>query len=982
MDERQQHIIEDLSGAFSGEVRCDEVAVSMYACDASLFQVKPIGVAYPRHREDVQALARYATETNLPLIPRGSGTNVSGSSLGAGLVVDFSRHMNAIQHINDTTVTVQSGVVLERLNRELRKRGRYFPPDPSTAATTTIGGMLGVDAAGSRAVRIGSTRDHVVSIEVVLANGHAMLCGSETLNTAQWIAPDVGEEVTEETSDDQIRQTLTHRLGKVLGDNEALIQTHQKPLFRNSSGYFLRGIRHGKHLHLARMLVGSEGTLGLFSSATLHTSPLPEFRGVALLLFGQVEQAIDSVSLVTPHQPSACDLLDRRLLSLGRENDSRFEHLIPPAAEAGLLIEHSGLSQAETQSRIALTVAAVQARFSDMVVALEAYDFDDVEFLWELPRKVVPLLTRMRGDIRPIPFIEDVAIPPECLKEFYTQSQRALQKHEVTASLYSHAASGQIHMRPFMSFPRQVDAERMQALAQDVFEIAISLGGSISGEHGDGLARSYFVQKQYGPLMPVFREIKNIFDPRGLLNPGKVVTTDRELPVSSLRPATKTTTDLVELQLNWDLPQLVSVAETCNGCGLCRSQQDELRMCPFFRVDQSEDASPRAKANVIRSLLNDELPRTVMSSPEMERLASLCFNCKQCDLECPTNTRVSELMIEAKAQVVDANGLSRTHWFLSRMSAIGGLSGHLAWFVNLLLTNKPARWLMEKTVGIDRRRKLPKFATKSFIASFGKDVRSGSDRWEQSVVYFVDHFANYHDPELARAFLAIMRHHDIHVFVPQGQNGSGMAMVSAGDLAGARRVAEANLRELAEFARDGIPIVCTEPAAAICLRDEYPLLLVHPDTEVISQQTVEAGAFLLKLLKQDHLRNDFIELPIRVGYHTPCHTKALRQGTPMRELLQLIPGLELIPIEAGCSGMAGTFGLMRENFETSLAIGQPLIERMRHPDFIVGTTECSSCRLQMEHDSPVPTIHPIKLLAAAYGLLPKLRTQLVEARKV
>ncbi len=977
MDERQRLIVEDLSGVFSGEIRCDDLAVSMYATDGSLFQVRPLGVAFPRTADDVCTLAKYASENSLPLIARGSGSSVNGAALGTGLVVDFSRHMRAISGIDDKTVTAQAGVVHEQLNRELRKFNRYFPPDPSTTSTTTVGGMLSVDAAGSRAVRVGSTRDHVVSIELVLASGQLISCGVEP--TGSGAGSDDSFDDMLLAPAEEAKRALVQQLSSLLTANRSLIDRHQPPLFRNTSGYYLRGIQHGRQFHLARMLVGSEGTLGLITSAKLHTLPLPDNRGAVLLLFGKMEHAIDAVGLITPQQPSACDLLDRRLLILGRENDSRFAHIIPPTVEAGLLVEQTGFSRHQTQDRIAQVIAAVHGRFRDAVVALEAYDYDDVEFLWELPRKVVPLLARMKGETRPLPFMEDVSIPPEALKEFFVQSQRALQRHEVTASLYSHAASGQIHMRPFLPFPRQVDAGRMASLARDMFDIVIAIGGSISGEHGDGLARSAFVHQQYGPLYPVFREIKTLFDPQQLLNPGKIVTHETLFPTGLLRPETKTTSDLVQLQLNWTPSQLVVATELCNGCGLCRSQKDELRMCPFFRVDQSEEASPRAKANVMRSLLNDELPRTIASSPEMERLVSLCFNCKQCDLECPTHTPISQLMTELKAQVVETNGLSRSSWFLSRAHELGGLACRFSWLVNPVLRTRLGRWLLEQTVGIHRLRRLPTFARKSFLASYGRDDHELSGVRVKSVVYFVDHFANYHDPELARAFLSILERHAIQVHIPDGQSGSGMAMISAGDLASARRVAETNLHELAEFAREGMPIVCTEPAAALCLRDEYPLLLDHPDTEVVSKQTIEAGAYLLAMHAEGRLQTKFSELPIRVGYHTPCHVKALKAGTPLRDLLQLIPGLTLVPIEAGCSGMAGAYGLTRENFEMSLAIGRELLNTMRKPDFVIGTTECSSCRMQMEHDSPIPTIHPIKILAAAYGLLPTLRKQLLEA---
>lgn len=978
MDEQRERIVEDLSGDFRGEIRCDDLAVSMFASDASLFEIRPLGVAFPRDRDDVVTLSRYCTESRIPLTARGAGSNVTGSSLGAGLIVDFSRHMRSIEAMDASSVTVQPGMVLSRLNHLLKDVGRYFPPDPSNAAITTIGGMIGVDSAGSRAARVGSTRDHVVSLETVVPGGHVIQCGVERLDFPRSVEPGLEGDSDEQSAAANAKRTIVSRLAKLLGDHREVIREHQPTVMRNTSGYFLRGVLRHNELNLPRMLVGSEGTLGLFTSATLHTSPLPEFRGVALLVFGQMEQAIDAVMQITPLQPSACDLLDRRLLMLGRENDSRFERFIPATAEAGLLIEQTGFSELQARKRIQMAVAAVHDQCPDAEVAVEAYDFDGVEFLWELPRRVVSMLAQVKGNRRALPFTEDVAIPPPTLREFFVRVRAVLQKHDITASIYSHAASGQIHMRPFLPVPTPGDAPRLTQLATEINEITLSLGGSISGEHGDGLSRSSFVKTQFGPLYSVFREIKEIFDPHNLMSPGRIVTESTTLPGSMFRPVLSPRTDLVQLQLRWTPQELADCAETCNGCGGCRTQQEDERMCPFFRLDPSEEASPRSKANALRSLLSGRLGPTGTSTDEFRHLASLCFNCRQCELECPTNVRIPQMMIEAKAQAVEANGVDRATWTLARAHSLGGLASRAAWLSNWLLRSRTGRWLLEKSIGIDRRRKLPRFERRPLIDSLPEEFYTSAPApREKAVVYFVDHFANYHDRELADAFLRVMKHNGIRVYVPDGQTGSGMAMVSAGDLQAARSMAEVNVRELADFAREDIPIVCTEPAAALCLRDDYPLLIDHPDVAAVSRQTIEAGAYLRDLHHAGHLRVDFQRLPLRVGYHTPCHLKSLKSGLPFRELLELIPELDVLSLEKGCSGMAGTFGLTREHYEESMAIGRPLMERMQQPDLVAGATECSSCRLQMEQNTDTPTIHPLKLLAVSYGLLPELRDRLL-----
>ncbi len=1026
MDEQRRRIVEDLSGVFAGEIACDALSVAMFASDASWYQIEPLGVAFPRDREDVIALARFAGEMKIPLIPRGAGSSVTGGALGRGLIVDCSRHLKNIETIGSDVVRVQAGVVLDDLNRVLRSHGRYFPPDPSNPAITTIGSMLATDAAGSRSMRVGSTRDHVRSIEVVLPGGQCVELGNELLEP---LAPSTGtpsnnnavsngqplaslsDSVTalaasllgttepheREAAEVQLKRGIVSRLARVLSDNEALIRQRQPAIPRNCAGYYLRNVLSRTHLHAVRLLVGSEGTLGLFTSATLHTSPLPTCRGVVLLLFTGLDTAIEAVHALSEQLPSACDLMDRRLLSLAREADIRWERLIPPTAEAALIVEQMGFSEAQARDRIRRAVDTAK-RFGG-TASQDAYDFNGVEFLWSLPRKVVPLLNRVKGTARPQPFVEAIAIPPESLREFLIRAQKVFQKHEVIASLYSHAAAGQLHLRPFIPTPTPADGARIEALARDLYQVVFEFGGTISGEHGDGLSRTSFLRSQYGPLYRVFQQVKDIFDPQQLMNPGKIVSDDPHLTVKNLRPgppsnptaavepapvmSTSSAPPVIPLQLKWKPGELLAESAVCNGCGFCRTRQPELRMCPFFRVQPAEEASPRAKANILRNFAAGLVSPQDLASPAMKRISDLCFNCKQCDLECPSNVNVSQMMIEAKAAHVAEHGLDRPDWILSRAHSFGALGCSLSWFVNWGLNNGVARWLLERFVGIHRLRKLPHFARKPLLNAlpeaqlrFPRDLSTN-----RPIVYFVDHFANYHDPELGRAFLAILEHNAIRVHVPPEQTISGMAMISAGDLDAARKVAERNIRELSELAREGIPIVCTEPAAALCLKVEYPRLLDHPDVQVVANQVVEATSFLAGLAEKQQLRTDFGPLPLTAAYHTPCHLKALTNTPPVLDLLKLIPELNVVSIEKGCSGMAGAYGLSKDNFATSIRIGWELISRMRETDVTIGLTECSSCKMQMEQETTTPTLHPLKLLALSYGLMPELRHRLKRATK-
>lgn len=963
MDEQQSRIVEDLSGLFAGELRFDDVTREIYSTDASIYQIRPLGVAFPRSREDVITLVQYARDNDLPLIPRGAGTGLAGGALGRGLVIDFSRHLTGIREVTADSVRVETGVVRQQLNEFLRPLGRYFAPDPSNTLVTTIGGMLAVDAAGGHAVRVGSTRDHVKSVEIVLADGSCFEAGTHSR--------------LEMSTEFPQRTELVSRLHHLIGSQSELIALRQPPMPRNCSGYHLRTTVQGDRVHLPRLLVGSEGTLGLFTAATLFTSPLPEHRSVALLVFHDLEKALAAVQAVIPLQPSACDLLDRRLLSLARDEDEKFSLLLPPNAEAALLVEQTGFSERQARLRLADSVKAIREVDSQMLVAQEGHTVEAVEFLWSLPYRVVAMLNQLRGETRPLPLIEDIAVPPDRLQEMVVKTQRVFQKHWVTASLYAHAASGQLHFRPFLPAPTQALAQRIEALAREVYEVALSCGGTVAGEHGNGLSRTAFIRSQYGPLYRVFQQVKQLFDPQGLMNPGKIVSDDPHLTIRDFRPppvVRNQDVTLVPLQLSWQPPELLDTAARCNGCGECRQQSTASRMCPFFQIDQAEMASPRSKANLMRALATGQVDPKTFSTEEAKELADQCFNCKQCLLDCPSNVDIPALALEAKAQCVASGGLMGADWILSRAHSFGRLGTRVAPLANWALGNRVARWLMQRLLGVSEQRRLPRFARREFLRTFRGKGLSAQDK--PDVVFFVDHFVNSHDHELGHALLRILEHHNIRVAIPEEQVACGMAMISAGDLDGARELAEINIRVLAEYAREGIPIVCVEPTAALCLRDEYPRLLPHPDVAIISKHAIEAGAYLLSLKQQGRLAAPETPLNWKLGYHTPCHLRVLSPQSPLEQLVASIPGISVEHIEKGCTGMAGAFGLTARNFQRSLAMGAPLIEHLQQAKLDAGITECSSCRMQMEQSAPFPTIHPLKVLAHAYGLLPELPARL------
>ncbi len=1008
-EQQRSRVAEDLRGIVSGDVRCDDLFLQLYASDASVFQIRPLGVVRPRNTADVVACVQYAADVGIPLHPRGAGTGAAGESIGPGLVIDFSPYMRRVVRVDADRVRVQPGIVHERLNRQLHRQRRLFGPEPHRGTVSTIGGMIGRNDAGTSWAKYGATRDHVLSLEVVLADGTVHEFSREPIQPA------------ENSHLHPRKRQIVAGLTQILSDHRQLIcqRRPNTPVYRG--GYDLDGLLGQDAVDLARLLVGSEGTLGIVTEATLATQPLPLCRRVAILLFDGLERAVRAGLDVVALGATACQLVDRRWLTLARESQPEYESLVPPQAEALLLVEYQGDDESQVGQWMEMVVQKV-AQQRSAFSARQAIDQRDVELYWGLVSRWPAAMYRLRGPSRPAPVLGDVSVAPQLLPEFLPRLQNVLKRWQVTASITVHVALGQLRVRPFSDIDGAGQVERLRGLADELYGQVLECGGAICGEHACGLSRTPFLRRQVGPLYEVFVGVKRLLDPQNLLNPGKIVADELADPFGNLRaplPALaktvetasanaaqtapgaidSTATDaqpasvhsesprpaeepsdrpgqlrsLVELQLNWHPERLVDVVADCNRCGECRTQAGPERMCPIFRFAPAEESSPRAKANLVRGLLTGEVPLTRLSSEPLKQVLDLCVHCHACRLECPARVDIPRLASQCKSSYVTVNGLSWSQWVMTRAELLVGLATLCRPAANWALSNRFVRWVMEKLLGVEHQRKFPQLAATSFMRWATKRKLTRPTRNPgPKVAYFVDLYANYFDPQLAQAFVAILEHNGVGVYVPSGQVQSGMAAVAVGDLDYARRLARRNVALLADAVRLGYQIVATEPAACLCLKHEYPLLLEEEDGRLVAANASEACTFLWRMHNFGQLHLDFRPVRATVGYHMPCHLRALQVGSPGEDLLALIPGLRVVHIEEGCSGMAGTWGLLHSNYRNSLRAGWRLISRIRDADIQAGVTECSACKLQMEQGTDKPTVHPVKLLALSYGIMPEL----------
>ncbi|WDQ19316.1 FAD-binding and (Fe-S)-binding domain-containing protein [Rhodopirellula sp. P2] len=1050
-----QRLHDDLRGLVSGDVLCDPVSTQLYASDASIYQIRPLAVVRPRSAADVSTTVQYACENDLPIHARGSGSGVSGESVGPGIVVDMSAHMKRISPSDDgMQVTVQSGATLASVNRFLKGHRRWFGPDPATRSVTTMGGVIATNASGSHYLRSGSARNTVLSLRMIAADGRLVELSQHdplpidddeakpengNLDPPQDLNVSLLDQAGEAGFVNRVSRGLVEIRNRFHSQLEANVI--QSPA---SGGYRLDDLYDANHrVDLAKFFSGSQGTLGVMIDATLRTEAIPAHRGVVLFFFHRLDSATRAAVAALQHGPIACDVMDRRLLQIAREGEKRFTDVVPREAEAAMLVEIQGESLGDLYDRLAILRQSISSGHDAAFESVDTIRDEIRDLYWMLFRRVIPRQYRVRGTQMPQPFVEDIHSPPEQLPEMVVAVQNVLKRHQTTATIFAHAGHGQLHVRPMLDLQKDEDRRKIRPLSEEIASVVWDRGGQIGVEHAAGLSRSYLMPKQAGELWQAMGQVKRLFDPYHRFNPGKLFGAVLQKPDENLRPLDQTieivasgrsvipssltmtsenpasendasapSTEVADpdqptpenefaedetstepepakwvssLMPHQPAPQLevlqhwpggapiTTTTRACNGCARCRADASDERQCPMFRITSIEEASPRAKANLLRGVLSGQLPVSELTGERAKAVADLCFNCHSCRVECPASVNIPKVVGEIKAQYVATNGLTLSDWLIGRIDMLAALGSRVAWLSNWMLRRRSLRWLAERTLGLSASREIPLLASESFVRyAVRRRWHRASPAGGLKVVYFVDHFANYHDPEIGRALAEILQHNRIGFYVPTGQSLSGMGRITAGDLKGARRVAKRNVRLLADAVRQGYTVLATEPAAALCLKHEYPNLLDTEDAHLVAEHSFEACHYLWSLHQENRLTLEFEPIQHRMLYHQPCHSRVLHSDTAAANLMQLIPQLEVDIVAKGCSGMAGTWGLQRKNYRNSLRIGWPMVSAVRKATSSAPTTECSACKLQMEHGGDYEAIHPLKLLAHSYGRLPAL----------
>jgi FAD/FMN-containing dehydrogenase/Fe-S oxidoreductase len=958
----------DLRDAVAGEVRFDEYSQVLYATDGSIYQARPAGVVLPKSVEDVQAVVRVAADHDVPILPRGAGSSLAGQSVGSGCVVlDFTKHMDEIRAVDpdDRRARVEPGVVQDDLDDRLAEHGLKFAPDPASSNRATVGGGIGNNSTGAHSVRYGITDAYTEELDVVLADGSLVHTREVVVDSAEW---------DEIVGGDDLEAEIYRTVRRLVEENESEIDSRYPELKRCVSGYNLHKVCYENDdgqsvVNLSKLFVGAEGTLGVVVEATVSLVTKPDATALVLYSFRRLADAMEAVPRALEHDVSAVELMDDEVFRLARDSGefAQYAGPIPEDAAAALMLEFDS----ELVDDFEAAVAETTERFHESGDAFDVVtaDTDDAQAdLWKLRKAAIPLLMSLEGDPKPYPFIEDATVPPAELADYVRSFEAILDDHGTSAAYFAHAGAGTLHIRPILNLKTEDGVETMRAIADDVTDLVLEHHGAFSGEHGDGLARTEFNPKMYGPdLWAAFKELKATFDPEWRLNPGTVVYRDDDptdmrehlrygADYSSLEPATTLDFD--------DEGGFSHLVELCNGCGTCRQTGGDT-MCPTYRASREEMETTRGRANLLRAAISGDLPAEELYSKQFQsEVLDLCVGCKGCQNDCPTGVDLAKLKAEVKHRYHEREGAGLRERVFAEIDRLAALGSALAPVSNLAAKLPGSAWLGERLLDVAPERDLPTFADESFQSWFEtRGCRVAGGEADDRVVLFPDTYTNYVYPEAGKAAVRVLEAANVHVRVPGDLAPSGRAAFSGGFLDRARDRAAHNVERLAPLVNDGWSVCFVEPSDAVMFQDEYADLL---DGDAVYRVGASAYGVLEYLdIHADVASLTRSDVAESLTYHGHCNQKALNRDHHAANVLAAA-GYEVDPLDSGCCGMAGSFGYEAEHYDLSQAIGRILFRQVDESPGESVVAPGASCRTQLgDRPGRERPPHPIEKVAVA-----------------
>ena len=947
-----REIAADLKKRIEGEVRFDRYSRLLYSTDASIYEIEPIGVVLPRHKGDVQAVIETANRYGVAILPRGGGTSLAGQTVGHAIVLDFSKYMNRVLGVNreELWCRVQPGLVQDELNGHVRAMGLLFGPDTSTSNRATIGGMIGNNSAGAHSLTYGKTLDHVLELTGYLSDG------------SEVVLKDLSSEALESKGKTNgLEGQIYREILRLAREHREEILARYPKIMRRVSGYNLDEFIKTRPFNLSRMIVGSEGTLACVVEAKMRLVSKPKWTALGVIHFKDDIEALEASQTILETAPYALESTDKMILDLARGNivQSRQLGFVQGNPNSLLIVEYAGDTEEAVKEQVYELEKLRKANAIGYAATL-AFKPQEVKAIWAVRKAGLGLLLGTKGDKKPIAFVEDTAVDPARLPEFIKRFREILTRHNANAGYYGHCSVGCMHIRPFINLKEGSEVKKMASIANEISDLVLEFHGALSGEHGDGLARSHFNKKLYGPILyQAFQQIKRAFDPKNLMNPGKIV--DGPAMTESLRTGPTYKAWEPETLLDFSSQGgFAAAVEMCSGMGECRKKL-EGTMCPSYMATLEEEHSTRGRANALRAVLSGKVPKAEFTGKRLYEVLDLCLECKACKAECPSNVDMAKLKYEFLSHYYRTNGLPLRNRLFGGIEKWNRWGSRLAPLSNRLANSWPNRWLLERFAGIDRRRPLPSFAEQTFVEWFRSHSFEGKEL-KGEVVLFHDTFNTFNTPSAAIAATRFLERAGYRVVLAD-KKCCGRPMISKGMLKEARDHAAWNVERLLPHAEKGSPIVGLEPSCLLTIRDEYPDLLRSERAGVVARQSFLFEEFLIRERDAGRLSLNFKSNGKKALLHGHCHQKALVGSEPTAAVLRWA-GFEVTEVDSGCCGMAGSFGFEKEHYDLSLAVAnRRLIPAVKaaSPEVEVVASGIS-CRQQIEHLAGRRAKHPAELL--------------------
>ncbi len=961
-----------LTNTIQGEVRFDPYSKALYSTDASLYQIEPIGVVVPKHKQDVIRTIQIAAERQIPILPRGGGTSLAGQCVGKAIVLDMSKYMNKLiaYDVDEHWARVEPGIILDELNHHLKPHGLMYAPDVATSSRANVGGTIGNNSAGSHSLIYGKTIDHVMSLDLVLANADEITASPlsfpevATKKQGKSLEANIYREVCRicDENADEIRKRYPRILRRVAGYNldEYVSDAGSKEV----TPYRRDGCDNHRPFSLAKIVVGSEGTLATTVEATVNLVPVPKMTCLCVVHFKSLIAAMEAMQPILACHPTAVELIDKTILGMaqGSIEFSRLTSFIQGEPEALLAVEFYGQTETELHEQMDHLEKTLKSDGFGYAF-VRCFTPEEKARVWETRKAGLGLLMGMKGDAKPIGFVEDAAVPIENLPEYVQRFDEIVTRHDTTASYYAHASVGLLHNRPVINLKSESDIHKMHSIAREVRDLLMDLDGAMSGEHGDGLVRSEWIESMFGSqVYQALREVKNAFDPDGIMNPGKII--DPPPMTENLRFGPKYNTINIDTYFDFSAQDgFERSIEMCNGVGACRKTLTGT-MCPSFIATREEEHSTRGRANALRSIISGAIPHKDFTSERLYDVLDLCLGCKACKAECPSNVDMAKIKYEVLAHYRNANGLPLRNRLFGEIGSLAVYGSMFAPFSNWATNNPISKWMAEKILGVDRRRDMPTFVHQTFEKWFRK--RKSQNTYNKKVVLFHDTFMNYSEPNIGKAAVHVLEAAGFEVIIPE-KRCCGRPLISEGMLDRAIDNANYNIEQLHAYVEEGIPIVCCEPSCTSALNDDYVDLINTKKAKQVADSTYALEEFILQLHHDGELPFTFKDMHRKILLHGHCHQRALDGIQPVLQMLELPKAHSVTVIDSSCCGMAGSFGYDKTHYDISMNIGElrlfPSI-RKQSGNFMVAAAGFS-CRHQLQHGTGILPKHPIEVLSDA-----------------